>query len=488
MVSAGAPATSPSFIGNLVERSPFLAGLALVVLTVLTHAVILAAPGFYANDEWQKFDHIRLHGFWDFARAYGTIRPGPEFGYPVRPIGFMQQGIAAQWMQSAPWVSHLVGVANHALVAVTFVWVLRRAGVASATAFVAGMLFVLSPLTTMATGWLAASFDQLYILFLLFAAAAIVKLPAEGMSARRAALILLATTAALLAKETAIVAPGVVLLLGYLAWSANPKGFSWRPFGMAFVIVLLPVVAYLLFRVPAITVSIAGHSDPAYTPDLRNVPGNAWRFFAFPFRLKLVEMSAAVFRSPWQPLLAGAVHLALVGAVYRSFGARYVPAYVAGYFLFLLPVMALPNPGIQCLYGAALAMSLAIAAVWERLLANRHPGPALLIAAAAVCLFAHGLVIQRQFYDVGQCQTRFLASVDTLLAQQPAATTASIVVVPEPGAPMRIGIRAVSAREAYTTNGRPIVTFESPDQREAAPPVDDALRVRMTAACTLSPK
>jgi hypothetical protein len=315
-----------------------------------------------------------------------------------------------------------------------------------------------------------------------------VRLPVEGMSARRAAWILLATTAALLAKETAIVAPGVVLLLGLLAWSAHPEQFSWRPFGMAFAIVLLPVIAYLGFRAPAITASISGHADPAYTPDLSNVPANVWRFFAFPFRLKLVEMSAAVFRSPWQPLLAGTAHLALVGTVYRLFGVRYVLAYVAGYFLFLLPVMALPSPGVQCLYGAALAMSLAIAAVWERLLVNRHRGAVLLIAAAAVSLFAHGLVMQWHFYDVGLCQTRLLASVDSLLAQQPAAATARIVVVPEPGAPLRVGIRAVSAREAYTANGRPIVTFESPEQREAALSDDRAMRVRMTAACTLAPK
>ena len=457
-------------------------------MTLATHAVILTAPGFYSNDEWQKFDHLRIHGFLDFVRAYGAIRPGPEFGYPVRPIGFMQQGLAALWMQSAPWVSHLFGVANHSLVALTFVWVLRRAGMASATAGLAGVLFVLSPLTTMGTGWLAASFDQLYVLFLLLAAAAVVRLPAECMSVQRAAWILLATTAALLAKETAIVAPGVVLLLGYLAWSANPDRFSWRPYGIAFVIVLFPVVAYLLFRAPAITVSLAGHADAAYTPELWNAPSNAWRFFAFPFRLKLVEMSAAVFRSPWQPLLAGAVHLALVGTVYRLFGARYVLAYVAGYFLFLLPVLALPNPGTQCLYGAALAMSLAIAAVLERLLANRQRGAVLLIAVAAVSLFAHGLVIQRHFYDIGQCQSRFLADVDTLLAQQPAAAIARIVVVPEPGAPSRVGIRAVSAREAYTANGRPLVTFESPDQREAAHSDSGGLRVRMTAACTLALK
>jgi hypothetical protein len=199
-------------------------------------------------------------------------------------------------------------------------------------------------------------------------------------------------------------------------------------------------------------------------------------------------MSAAVFRSPWQPLLAGAVHLALVGAVYRFFGTRHALAYVAGYFLFLLPVLALPNPGIQCLYGSALAMSLAIAAVLERLLANRRQGAILLIAAAVAGLFAHGLVIQRHLYDVGQCQTRFLANVDSLLAQQPAAANARIVVMPEPGASLRIGIRAVSAREAYTANGRPVVAFESPDQPEAALPDNGVIRVRMTAACALRPE
>ncbi len=73
----------------------------------------------------------------------------------MRPIGFLQQGMAALWMQSAPWASHLISVLNHALVALTFVWVLRRAGLSSATAALAGVFFVLSPLTTMATGWIS---------------------------------------------------------------------------------------------------------------------------------------------------------------------------------------------------------------------------------------------------------------------------------------------------------------------------------------------
>jgi hypothetical protein len=470
-------------MGDWVERRPLRAALALVALTLAAHAIIVAAPGFYANDEWQKFDHLRLHGVEDFARAYGTLRPGPEFGYPVRPLGFLQQGVAAQWMQSAPWASHLVGVINHALVALTFVWVLRRAGVAGATAGLAGAFFVLSPLTTLATGWLAASFDQLYILFLLFAAAAIVKLPAGGLSSARAAWLLLATTAALLAKETAIVAPGVVLLTAFAMRSANPAGFSWRPYGAAFVITLLPVVAYLLFRAPAITASLAGHADVAYTPDSRYAPHNAWRFFAFPFRVKLVEMSAAVFRSPWQPMAAATAHLLLIAAVGRLFGARFAWAYVAGYFVFLLPVLMLPNPGGHCLYGAALAMSLALAATLAQSWATRRYGLAVLVLAGAGALLAHDVVIQRHLYAVGQCQSRFLASVDTLLATSPDR----IVVVPEPDAAafMRIAIRAVSAREAYEIDGRPLVAFDAPDQEVEAPPGNGGLRVRMTAACVL---
>jgi hypothetical protein len=473
-------------MGHWIERKPLLAACALVALTLAAHAVILAAPGFYANDEWQKFDHLRLHGFADFAQAYGTIRPGPEFGYPMRPLGFLEQGFAAQWMQSAPWAAHLVGVLNHALVALTFVWVLRRAGMPAATAGLAGVFFVLSPLTTMATGWLAASFDQLYILFLLLAAAAIVRLPTGGLPPARAAWLLLATSAALLAKETAVVAPGVVLLIAYMVRSADPAGFSWRPYRAAFVVALLPVVAYLVFRAPAIAASLAGHSDAAYTPDVRNAPNNAWRFFAFPFRLKLVEMSAAVFRSPWQPLLAAAVHLPLIVAVRRLFGSRFAWAYVAGYFIFLLPVLALPNPGVHCLYGAALAMSLAMAAVLSRSWTTRRYGMAAFVLAGAGALFVHAIVIQRQLFDSGQCQARFLESVDTALASAPAG----IVVVPEPDAAAftRIAIRAVSAREAYEVNGRAVVSFDAPGQLVSASPSNDATRMRMTTTCALRPE
>ncbi len=107
-----------------------------------------------------------------------------------------------------------------------------------------------------------------------------------------------------------------------------------------------------------------------------------------------------------------------------------------------------------------------------------------MLLTGAGALFAHDLAIQRHLYDVGECQSRFLAGVDTLLAQQPPG----IIVVPDPGASLRVAIRAVSAREAYVANGQPVVTFDAPDPQPAASPAKGALRARMTAACVLRPE
>jgi hypothetical protein len=131
-------------------------------------------------------------------------------------------------------------------------------------------------------------------------------------------------------------------------------------------------------------------------------------------------------------------------------------------------------------------MSLAMAAVLVKVWATRRYGLAALVLAGAGALFVHNIVIQRQLFDSGQCQARFLESVDATLATTPAG----IVVVPEPDAAAftRIAIRAVSAREAYEVNGRPVVAFDAPGQLVSTPPEADALRMRMTATCALRPE
>ncbi len=298
---------------------------------------------------------------------------------------------------------------------------------------------------------------------------------------------MLATTAALLSKETAVVAPGGVLLLGYLAWAANPRQFSWRPFAAALVLVLIPIVAYLLFRAPAITNSIAGNATDVYTPSLSNIPSNAFRYFVYPFRLNLFELSDGVFGSLWQPMGAAFVHLLLVGTLYRLYGLAFAFAYLAGYFLFLVPVLPLPAASAHYLYGSGLAMSLALATVMVRLLVERRTSMAMLLVACVVALYAHNLSIQARVYETGVCQSRFLESIDALIADDAGAAGRPIRVVPDLDAPAHVAIRAVFARGRYRANGAALVTFERAGDANPASTSQGTIRVRMTKACTLVP-
>ena len=61
--------TKQSWIGDLIQRHPVVSALGLVALTLIAHVIILATPGFFSHDEWQRFDQIRSYGFLDFARA-----------------------------------------------------------------------------------------------------------------------------------------------------------------------------------------------------------------------------------------------------------------------------------------------------------------------------------------------------------------------------------------------------------------------------------
>jgi hypothetical protein len=201
-----------------------------------------------------------------------------------------------------------------------------------------------------------------------------------------------------------------------------------------------------------------------------------------------VELSDGVFGSPWQPAAATFIHLLLVAAVYWLFGLAFALAYVAGYFLFLVPILPLPIAFPHYLYGAGLAMSLAIATVLARLLVARRARLAMLVVAGVAGLYAHNLAIQVRLYETARCQSRFLESVDALLAQVASAGPRTIRVIPDDLAPARVAIRAVSNRERYTANGTALVTFERAERTNALASGPDMTRVRMTTACTLVPE
>jgi hypothetical protein len=456
------------------------AALLLVLFVIVAHAAILSTPGFYSHDEWQKLDNIEAFGFATYARLYGALHAGPDFGFPVRPIGFLEQGLAALWMRPAPWLAHLVSVLNHAAATLALAWVLVRARVALQTLVIATLLFVLSPLAALATGWIAASFDQLYVVFLLLAAGVLLKAAEDGMTPRRAASLAALTAAALLCKETAVVAPAGVALIAWVERLRSGAAFRWRPYAAALVLVGAPVVAYLALRSPAIVATLQGQGATAYTPSLTYVPQNALHYFAFPYLTGDADMSIPVALGSRPVVRALAIHAAAIVMVAWMFGAAMAAAYVCAYGLFLVPVLALPFAGAHYLYGAAPCMALMLASLTS---GSGTPGlvAKMLVVVAGCVTIVHTVHIQQFVRDTGVCQAHFLASLDRLLQQPAIARAGRVRVIGDSDAPLYVGERAVFGRKPYLKNDEALVVF---GPRDATHGKDEAV-FRMSRSCAL---
>lgn len=515
MSSAAARGTPAARVRASIARRAWDALLRLdvvpvVLLVVVAHALVVATPGFYSHDEWQKADVVESVGFAGYARQYGAVRAGPDFGYPVRPIGFLEQGVAALFMRGAPWLAHLVNVLNHAACALALAWLLRRAGARPRFTAIAMLAFVVSPLTAQATGWVGASFDQLYVLFLLLAAGVWLAPPARLRTPPALAWLALLTACAVLSKETAVVALPAAVLLAW--WTGAWRERDTRGRAAWSVAVVGSVVAgYLLYRAPAIAHSLAGQGAHTYTPSLGNVPGNALRYFAFPFLVNDADMSGHVAAGSAPMVLAVGLHAALVAALARVAGLRAAAGYLAAYFLFLVPVLALPVRGAHYLYGSATALALALAVLAERVLQRRGAGvpggsraaplraapfraaplraaplrtaAALALVAVGAVLLTHTARLQWFVYDTGRCQAGFLADAEPLLA---AAGTAAgpVRVEVEFGAPSYVAKRAIFDRRGFERGGTPRIAFSDEDGT-AAWQGPAAATVRMTRACRL---
>jgi hypothetical protein len=459
-------------------RAWWLGGAAIVALAVLFHAAILLSPGFYSHDEWQKFDEVETLGYWQFARLYGAIRVGPHFGFPVRPIGFLQQGLAALWMVSFPPLAHAIGILNHAIAALLVAVAAARAGLPLRTSFTAAALFVISPLTTQATGWVGASFDQLYVIFVLGAAAVIVALPRRPLSPAAAALVVACTAAAVLTKETAVVAPAVVILLAALARWRSPQTFAARPFAIAFALVALPVAAYLAYRAPAIAASLHAEGEPTYRPSVGNIGLNALRYFAFPFDVRARDLNGRVTSVSWQLVTALAAHAALAAAVLHRFGRTALGLYVVAYFVMLVPVLVLPYPGAHYLYASGVPMSIALASLLDDARVAARRATFVLLVAAVVALTVHAVKIQVTLYETGACQARFFADLDRLMSDMRPDAGHPLRIAVDSGAPGYVAIRSMFGRKRFTdgsdTNPVPTVLIEEGAAAASAAPAPAA--------------
>lgn len=461
-----------------------LLALLLFVLTVVAHIGIVATPGFFSHDEWQKFDHIQEHGFPDFAAAYGRVYAGTEFGVPVRPLGFLQQGVSSTWMERAPIVAHLFDVLLHSGITLIVFGVLLSAGVATAPSWIAALLFSTSPLTTMSTGWLAASFDQWYTLFAILACWLSYLLIRDGVSISRLFALLLCSACAILSKETSLILPGLIAITAYVTFlRSHHTSFPIKVAAIAIVVSTVPLAIYLIVRIPALLNSVAGHSHASYTPSIWNVPENMLNYAAYPFLVSLAELGSIDSQSLSSIVVAITFHGLLAVGVWRYFGFTYATLYLIAYYIFLAPILSLHVLGSHYLYGSAIPMALALGAViWSSWSNNRFLVLGISVFGSLLLLI-HSIQSQAVLYADGACQSVFLETLDTRMAIEASRGTKVIVIDPAEGTRAHVGIRAITGRERYAGSAElPAVRF-SQSKLEIEKPIEQSVVIQMTKSC-----
>lgn len=425
----------------------------IVFLALVANVFTLLNPGFFNHDEWQRLDHIRADGIASYIAQYGVLKAGPDFGFPVRPIGFLQQGLSALFMQDAPFVAHLMDVVLHTACCLALWWLLQASPMRGRRATIAAMVFAVSPLAVFSTAWVGASFDRWYVLFALVAGGGLTRIAYRGLTARNVVLLMAGSIGAVLGKETAVMLP-VALLLGAIVLTTL-GGAARRPGPLiaALALASLPVLAYLAVRLPALQASFGGHPGvDAYDPGKGSIVDNALLYFAQPFLLPAVELVSAVFIPRWMWCVAASLHGLLVVALVRRSGPSGGVLYLAGYFVFLVPVLPLPNIGAHYLYGSgvvfAIGMSLLLPPAHQLGAWRGKVGVALFAGLLAIGV-AHTLWIGRAMQQAGACQVALLDSLDAQIASATSRGKTSIQVNPDPGAPGYVAVRSTFGRTPY---------------------------------------
>lgn len=373
----------------------------LVLLAPILLLLLLANPGFFSHDELQKVDHIQMFGFLDYLRLYTHFHDAISLSFPVRPVSFLWQGLVSFFVPGYNFVVHLADVWMHAAICVLLFLAIKRVHGDRQFAWITALIFLASPLVVFSVGWPAALMDRLYVLFgliaLIFADNYISKSGGWGSLI----VIVLASTLAVLSKETAVILP--VLPLFYFISAGASR--STRRIFLASLVWALPIAVFMIYRLIALMHYTAPAGSNPYAVSLQNIPDGILVYFAYPFLYQLLEAGNWVLLGRGEFVAATVLHLILLLLLWRTVGIRWCFAYLAGYFLFVLPVLPIQTKGAHYLYGSGAILSLGLAALFTLGRTDDHghyvvrAGGLLLLMLTVV----HSFMGQRFIYDLGVC-------------------------------------------------------------------------------------
>lgn len=412
----------------------------IVAASLVALVLLIANPGYFSHDELQKLDHLTRYGFAHYVSQYLAIHQTESFGTPVRPFSFFVQGVLAFAMEGYPVLVHLFSVLTHAAVACLLYVVALRLGASKSLGLTTALIFVVNPLAILATGWSAALMDRWYVLFGLVA---LIYADRYVRSENRADLLLwvfIFSALAMLSKETAIVLPGLMLLI----FMVEPAVLRNKRYWLALAAWVVPVFLFMGFRLSSLITSFGNPQVSAYKASITNVPDGLLVYMAYPFVFTLTEAINWVFVDWFWIFAAIGFHVCLVVSLVRIYGIRVGGVYCILYFMFLAPVLFIPIKAAHYLYGSSLVLSVAVAVLlhqkWSGLLGVKAVG-----VYGVILLVLHSFVLQGFVYSIGSCMERAMTSTEALYLTH--GRPQSVDFQAEPGAPEHILHRINTGRE-----------------------------------------
>jgi tetratricopeptide (TPR) repeat protein len=359
-------------------------------------AVVIAALVVYANSLWNGFayddvyiiqQNARVHQLRDLSGIWLTPY-WPSFGAQLglyRPFTIF--AFALEWAVSggAPWFFHLVSVLLHAAVSVLAFLLIETLFTRSAAA-AGALIFAIHPLHTEAVANVVGQ-SELWAALLLLSACLVYarRPPGVGMAGPTRLYILGCYALALLAKESAVVLPGLLVLLDFVQGRVRLARHSLLPYARSVAGLMVSftflLIGYLVLRysvLGSLTGTDAAPSLPYLREDHRVLNAfRAWpefvRLLFFPIDLSSDYAPGVVLPvESWSPMTVLGVLLVLA-VLLLTLATPYAPkaGIVAGWFLItILPVSNFLFPiGVliaeRTLYLPSLAVCFVAGLAWD---------------------------------------------------------------------------------------------------------------------------
>lgn len=427
--------------------------------------LVLANPGFFSHDEFDRRDNVAELGFLGYLQGYVFTLPaeGPV-SIPYRPIAFLAQGLLGLVMDDYPVLVHLFAFLSHLLVVLLVYLLVLQLGGNRKLGLFAAILFSLNPGVIVAVSWSAALMDRMFTFFTLLALFFINRYLLGGLGRKNLVFASLLTALGLLSKETAVAIP--LLLFLYVLWS--PEIARAKRFWETALSITLPVGIWIFVRVyqsNGITSAIPD-SGP-YGVGLSNIWNNVVAYFAYPFLPTLAEVQNIVFLGALEVIAAGVVHMALIFSIYLRNGVRMTLMYIVGYFVFLAPILILEMQSTQYLYASSLFLSVGVASLFVDRAGLGKTAKAFGFFLV-VLLLIHSGRVQLTMYDTGMCMERAKTSLVALTSELEGPGV--VTVAAEDGSPEWVLARFSSGRTLPVHNGIVQLKFDGDADFEGSEP------------------